>query len=206
MEHKGLLVVLAATSGTGKTTVSRELIERWPRASISVSFTTRAPRKGEVDGEHYHFISRERFQEMIANDEFLEFAEVHGNYYGTGLQATRDMLAQGRDILLDIDVQGAENVRQQFGEQCVLIFLLPPSWDAMLQRLTDRGTDDEAEINKRLQTARTEMPLAGSFDYLVVNGFLEEAVQSVLAILRATPHRTALMQPYLDELLRNMPA
>lgn len=205
MTHPGLLVVLAATSGTGKTTVSHELIKRWPRASLSVSFTTRQPREGEVDGEHYHFITRERFEAMIAEDAFLEWAEVHGNYYGTGEQATRDMLAQGRDILLDIDVQGAEVIRDKFGAQCVLIFLLPPSWHAMLERLQGRGTDDEAEIKKRFETARTEMPLAKHFDYLVINNFLDEAVQTILAILHAAPHRTALMQADLDELIATMP-
>lgn len=203
--RKGLLLVLAATSGTGKTTVSHRLQEIWSNAEFSVSYTTRSPRVGEQDGVDYHFVSRETFEAMIANSELVEWAEVHGNYYGTGRQATQQMLDAGKDILLDIDVQGAQSIRQQFGARCVLVFLLPPSWDAMLQRLRGRNTDDEAEINKRLNTARTEMPLAQEFDFLIVNEDIDETAQAIAAVLHACSYRTGLMEPTLNELLHTMP-
>ena len=205
MKRKGSLLVLAATSGTGKTTVSHRLLEVWPNAEISVSYTTRKPRMGEQDGIAYHFVSREHFTLMIEKQELVEWAEVHGNYYGTGKDATHKMLNAGKDILLDIDVQGAQSIREQFREQCILVFLLPPSWEAMLQRLRGRGTDDETEIAKRVQTARLEMPLAQDFDYLVVNEDLEEAVQAIASILHAVAHRTPLMQDTLQTLLQTMP-
>lgn len=204
-QHPGLLVVLAATSGTGKTTVSHELVKKWPRAIFSVSYTTRAPRSQEHDGEDYHFISREQFQQMIAQDEFLEWAQVHDNFYGTGKQITHQLLASGHDILLDIDVQGAHNVRKQFGDRCVLIFLLPPSWDVMLQRLRGRNTDNETEIAKRLQTARHEMPLAQHFDFVVVNEDLQQTVDTIITILQASRYRTSLMHNHLAQLLATMP-
>lgn len=203
-EQTGLLVVIAAASGTGKSTVCRALIQSYEKATISVSYTTRAPRTGEVNGVHYHFVSKDIFQQMIQSGDLLEWAEVHGNFYGTGKTATEEQIAAGKDVLLDIDVQGAHAVREAFGTRAVLIFLLPPSWDEMVRRLRDRGTESEEAIARRLETARSELPAAESFDYLVINEEIDSTAHDVLAILRARRSAKAHMLHHLTAITDRM--
>lgn len=205
-KERGLLVVIAAASGTGKSTVCQALLQKHPHAALSVSYTTRAPRPGERDGEHYHFVSEETFQEMISGDQLLEWAEVHGHFYGTGRTVTTALCDAGRDVLLDIDVQGARNIRKSYGEQAILIFLLPPSWDAMVARLRGRGTEDEATIARRLQTARDELPAAAEFDYLIVNDQLEDTVNAILQTLAVERRRAHRMQATLKQIIHDMNA
>jgi len=205
MARKGILMVVAATSGTGKSTVCQRVRQKWPHAAISISYTSRSPRQGEEDGVAYHFVSRETFEKMIAKDEFIEWAEVHDNYYGTSRKETLKMLDRGMHILLDIDVQGAYLIRKTFEKQSILLFLLPPSWDEMIRRLRDRKTETEAAIQRRIQTARIELPAARDFDYLVVNDNLDEAVSSVISILQSESLRTHATNSFLEKLIEKTP-
>lgn len=203
-KETGLLLVVAAASGTGKSTVCNRLLERHERAALSVSTTTRAPRGEEKDGVHYHFVTREVFEQMIDDGALLEWAEVHGNFYGTGRAAIEAQLAAGKDVLLDIDVQGARAIKDAFGPQAVLVFLLPPSWQVMERRLRDRGTENEQAIARRLDTARAELPAASEFEFLVVNDQVDGAASQIVAILTAARARAALMRPTLDVILGQM--
>lgn len=179
----GVPIVLSGPSGGGKTSVCDELVRRRTDVAFSVSATTRAPRSNEVNGRHYRFVDRARFEQMVATDELLEWAEVHGEMYGT----PRDQLEcvrEGRTLLLDIDVQGARDVRRRVPE-AVLVFLLPPSAESMLARLRGRGTEDEKTLHRRMRTALAELDAVGEFDYAVVNDDLEATVDAVEAILEA---------------------
>ncbi|MCB9639832.1 MAG: guanylate kinase [Myxococcales bacterium] len=202
---EGLLLVIAASSGTGKSTVCQELLTQSSRCQLSVSYTTRPPRNNEKDGEHYHFVSKETFEGMIERQEFLEWAKVHDNYYGTSRLATEQAMAQGRDILLDIDVQGARQIRELHGKNSILIFLLPPSWDVMVQRLRGRGTESEERIQRRLKTAREEIPTATDFDYIVENDDLTETVKTIQAICRSERHSASRMGSQLQSFLTQIP-
>jgi guanylate kinase len=174
-------LVLAAPSGAGKTTIARSLVERFPRFVFSVSATTRRPREGEREGEDYHFVSRERFGEMVEGGELVEWAEVHGNLYGTPRRNLDEAAARGEHVVLDIDVQGADQIREQV-PAAVRIFVLPPSAEVLWSRLTARGTEDLNEVRRRLRRARQELARAGSFHHVVVNDELEKAVATVRAI------------------------
>lgn len=196
---RGIPFLVAAPSGTGKTTVCRELLKRDDRLRFSVSHTTRAPRAGEVDGEHYHFVDVKTFGRMVAAHEFLEHAEYANNLYGTSWQALRAPLASGFDLLLEIEVQGARQVRRkhrEHGLDVCFIFLLPPSRAELERRLRERGTDSEEAIAKRLAVADVELEAAELFDYAVVNGELARAVDDLLAIVRG------VREGRLDELAR----
>ncbi len=179
---KGTLFIISAPSGTGKTTILKEIIGHIPRISFSVSHTTRQPRRGERDGVDYFFVDKESFTEMQERDDFLEWAEVHGNFYGTGKQSVTDQLNQGRDIVLDIDVQGAEQLRRSSIE-AVFIFITPPSWQELEKRLTERGTDDKTTIALRLKNARKEMKDAGLYEYVIINDTVSEAADVLRAII-----------------------
>jgi guanylate kinase len=176
--------VVAAPSGTGKTTVCRLVVERDPAVELSVSHTTRERRPGEQDGVAYHFVPREEFQRLIDADAFLEWAEYHGNRYGTSWQALEAPLARGHDVLLEIEIQGARQVRERRPD-ARLVFLLPPSLEALEARLRARGTESAATVEGRLRLARRELAAADGFDYAVVNDDLERCVGHLLAILRA---------------------
>ena len=177
--------VVAAPSGTGKTTVCRRVVESDPRVELSVSHTTRERRPGEQDGAAYHFVSREEFQRLIDAKAFLEWAEYHGNRYGTSWAALEKPLARGRDVLLEIEVQGARQVRDRRPD-ARLIFLLPPSMDALATRLRARGTESAEAVAERLQLAESELAEAdGLFHYAIVNDDLETCVAQLLAILHA---------------------
>ena len=186
----GNLYVVAAPSGAGKTTLVRLLLEREADVHLSVSFTTRSPRPGERDGRDYHFVDAATFREMIARQEFLEWAEVHGNFYGTSNKWIAGQLAAGHDVLLEIDWQGAQQVRSAFPE-AIGIFILPPSMDELTSRLTARGTDSADVIARRLAAAQAEMRHVGEFDYVIINASLEQALDDLRAVVRASRLRLA---------------
>ncbi len=181
----GNLYVVAAPSGAGKTTLVRMLLESEQGVHLSISYTTRAPRPGEVDGREYHFVDVEKFRGMIDRHEFLEWAEVHGNFYGTSKKWIADQLATGADVLLEIDWQGAQQVRKLF-PQAIGIFILPPSMEELTRRLTGRGTDSVEVIERRLAAAQAEMRHVGEFDYVIINDLLERALEDLRAVVRAS--------------------
>lgn len=182
--RRGIPFVLSAPSGTGKTTVCREVVRRDPGIEFSVSHTTRPRRSGEVEGRDYHFVDRERFEALAKEGAFVEWAEYGGNLYGTSFASLDRPLAEGRDLLLEIEVQGAAQLRERRGDARFL-FLLPPSLEELERRLRGRGTDDEEGIARRLALARRELRAVHHFDYAVVNQALEPTVEAVLGIVAA---------------------
>lgn len=183
-QRRGLLFIVSAPSGAGKTSLVAALLERDPRMVVSVSHTTRRRRARERNGINYHFIDDARFCTMIEAGEFLEHAEVFGNRYGTSAAAVDAELDQGRDVILEIDFQGAAQVRQRFPDT-VSIFILPPSADALQARLTSRGEDDDSVIRQRLDKARWEMSHYRDYDYLIVNDDFETALADLSCIVRS---------------------
>jgi len=180
----GFPVVVAAPSGTGKTTVCRQVVSRDPKIEFSVSHTTRACREGERDGVDYHFVDQAEFMREAESDGFLEWAVYNDHRYGTSWRAIEAPLAEGRDVLLEIEVQGARQVRERRPD-ARFVFLLPPSFEMLRARLTGRGTDTPEQVERRLELARRELEAVGDFDYAVVNDDLEACVRDVLAILEA---------------------
>jgi guanylate kinase len=179
---QGRLYVVAAPSGAGKTSLVKALMEREPRIRFSVSYTTRKPRPNEVAGRDYHFVSAERFQEMLANHEFLEHARVFDNCYGTGVRTVQEALANGEQLLLEIDWQGARQVRARLPDTCS-IFIMPPSRDALELRLKGRSTDSAEVIQRRLQDAAEDLGHWSEFDFVVINDRFEGAIEDLLAIV-----------------------
>lgn len=180
----GNVFVVSAPSGAGKTSLVRALLEADPQVRLSVSYTTRPPRPGEVDGVHYHFVSVEQFMEMLNRGDFLESAQVYGNYYGTSQRWIEEQLAAGTDILLEIDWQGAAQIRRLM-PKAVSIFILPPSLEALRARLQGRGQDTEEVIERRLAAAREDMSHVGEFDYVIINDDFSTASQDLQAVVRA---------------------
>lgn len=182
-------VVLSAPSGAGKTTIARALVAREEDFAFSVSATTRPPRNYEVHGHDYWFLSKAEFEEMVARGEFAEWAQVHGDLYGTPTKSLADAGQGGNHVVLDIDVQGAMQIRETVPD-ALLLFILPPSVDVLFQRLTGRGTEEEETLRRRLTTALTELEAAEAFDFFVVNEDLDEAVREVRTLARtgARPH------------------
>jgi guanylate kinase len=179
-------LVLSAPSGAGKTTIARRLRERRGDVVFSISATTREPRPGEVDGVDYHFVSEDAFRRMIEAGELIEWAEVHGSYYGTPLANVRQARERGEYLALDIDVQGARQIRAAVPD-AVHVFILPPSGQALVERLVGRGSEDEARVQKRLRNALAEIATAAEFDHVVVNDDLDAAVEDVNAVLEGRP-------------------
>ena len=189
---KGKLFIISAPSGAGKSTVLNKVMAQLSGLAFSISHTTRVPRKGEQDGKEYHFVDRDTFSAMIEDGQFLEHADVHGNFYGTSRLAVQEQLNQGLDVILDIDVQGAKIIRDADEIKAVSIFLAPPSLKELERRLRGRGLDSEETIIKRLKNAGTELRSLREFDYLIVNEDLDEAVrmfESIILAERAKSHR-----------------
>ena len=179
----GTLYIISAASGAGKTTLVNAVLQQVDDLEVSVSHTTRAPREGEVDGVNYHFVDKDRFEEMVEASEFIEYATVFGNMYGTSRQHIQEQLLKGKDVILEIDWQGARQIRQLMPD-CRSVFIVPPSTEALRQRLTSRGTDDEDIIARRMQEAISEMSHYVEFDYLVINDDFDEARENLAAIIR----------------------
>ncbi|MBV8466738.1 MAG: guanylate kinase [Burkholderiales bacterium] len=201
--NKGNLYVVTAPSGAGKTTLVLALLAAEPQVQLSVSYTTRAPREGEADGRDYHFVSREKFMEMVNHGDFLEHAEVHGNLYGTSQSWITDAISSGRDILLEIDWQGAQQVRKIFPD-AIGIFILPPSAAVLEQRLRNRGKDSEEAIRQRLINAREEISHVDEFDYAIVNEHIDLAVRDIVGIVRAERCRLAKQSLRHGELIASL--
>lgn len=187
-QKKGQLIVLSGPSGSGKSTVIKKLMEKRGNIHFSVSYTTRQPRTGEVDGVSYNFVDRAEFDRMIVNNEFLEYAEYSGNCYGTSLKVIEEKQAAGMDVMLDIEVQGAANVRAKC-PGAVLVFIVPPTYGELERRLRGRGTDPEEVIQKRLARALEEIEEVGMYDYLVINDEVVKAADELDAIMTAAECR-----------------
>jgi guanylate kinase len=186
----GNLFIICAPSGAGKTSLVNALLEREPDIELSISYTTRAPRPGETDGRNYHFVTREQFLEMAGRGEFLEHAEVHGNFYATSQSWINARRAEGKDILLEIDWQGAAQVRGQIPD-AVGVFILPPSPETLRRRLEGRGQDSAEVIEQRLLAARGEVAHVAEFDYVIINRNFDVAVTDLVSIVRAQRLRLA---------------
>lgn len=182
--RKGKTFIICGPSGVGKGTVVARLMASDPTLYFSVSATTRAPRPGEIDGKHYHFLTQEQFEEWVQEDQFLEHAEFVGNRYGTPRQFIDKAMEQGRDVILDIEIQGAEQVHQKRPD-AVRIFIAPPSWDELERRLIGRGTEDMDKVRSRLQRGKEEFLVAKDFDYFVINDTVDRAVEEISAIMCA---------------------
>ena len=181
---KGNLIIISSPSGGGKGTLIKEIMKNVPQIGYSVSYTTRAMREGEENGRHYYFVSRETFKELIEADEFLEYAEVHGNFYGTSIKQITGETNLGRDIILEIDVQGAENVRKKMPD-AVSIFILPPSFEVLKARLTSRATEKQEDLALRLENSFGEVNRYTEFEYIVINDNVERAAGDLERIILA---------------------
>lgn len=184
MSDRGLLIVLSGPSGAGKGTICSRLRAEMPNLTYSVSMTTRQPRVGEVEGVNYFFRDKEEFEELLKEDAFLEYAKVYDNYYGTPKKHVMDLLDQGKSVLLEIDIQGAMQVKERYSD-AIFIYIVPPSLTELSARLRGRATDSEEVIDKRLSLACSELALAHRYDYIVVNDDLDEATEKTASILRA---------------------
>ena len=201
MSKKGLLFVVSAPSGAGKTTLCNKAINFFPCLKTSVSYTTRKPREGEKEGVDYYFTTEEDFKRMNKVGGFLEYATVHGNMYGTSTSEVKNMLNEGLDLLFDIDVQGAKQIKDK-KKDAVLIFLLPPSLQTCEERLKRRGDDTDEEILLRLDRARKEVENAHWYDYLIINDTIDGAFEKLKSIIIAEKNRTKHVRSLLDHVLK----
>lgn len=197
---KGLLLVISGPSGCGKGTICKKLLSRNQNINFSISATTRKPRKGEANGINYFFVGKEEFKNMIKNDEFLEYASVHGNYYGTPKKYVFEKMAEGENIILEIDVQGALQIKEKYPEG-VFIFILPPSMEELKNRIVKRGTESKEDIDRRLNNAYKEIELAKQYDYIVLNDQVLSAVEKIESIIIAEKNRTLRQKNLLDEII-----
>ncbi|MBR1606696.1 MAG: guanylate kinase [Clostridia bacterium] len=196
--RKGMLLVISGPSGAGKGTLYNRVLAADPTITFSVSYTTRGPRPGEVDGKDYCFVTEDQFRQMLDQDGFLEHADVHGHMYGTPRQPVLDALEAGRSVMLDIDPQGALQVMEKMPD-CVSVFILPPSFAELRRRLTGRGTEKPEEIERRLHNARGEVKFMGKYQYLVVNDDLEVAYRTLQGIVDAEKQRSSRFFPVVEE-------
>ena len=199
MKPQGLLLVLSGPSGAGKGTICQMLREKLPDLAYSVSVTTRQARNGEVDGVNYFFKSVEEVKQMIAEGELLEYAEVYGNYYGTPRSYVMELLNQGKDVILEIDIQGAMQIKKRFPDG-VFVFIVPPSLDELCSRIYKRGTDSEDVIKRRLASATGELAYANEYDYIVVHDVAQKATSKVLTIMEAERYRAARTYFIINEI------
>jgi guanylate kinase len=185
IKRRGLMMVLSSPSGAGKTTISHKLLEAEPNISLSVSVTTRAPRANEKHGKDYYFVDLTEFNLMVNRDQLLEHAKVFGNYYGTPRLPVENTLADGHDVLFDIDWQGTQQLAEKAPEDLVSVFILPPTWHELERRLFSRAQDDPSEINRRMAKAADEMSHWAEYDYVIINRDLDQSVAAVRAILHS---------------------
>jgi guanylate kinase len=198
---RGTLFVVSSPSGGGKGTLIRRVLELVDKLSYSVSYTTRGPRPNEVNGREYFFVDRKTFDEMVADGEFLEWACVHGNFYGTSKRQIAEKIASGIDIILEVDVQGAASVRQLLMDS-VSVFILPPSFEVLRQRLCARGTDAPAELEVRLRNAPDELRQYSLFDYVIINDEVERAAGQLAAIIHAERARCLRQGPFVEQVIK----
>jgi len=184
----GLLIVVSAPSGTGKTTICKEVMKIVPELRFSISCTTREPRKGEIDGRDYHFISREEFEERISGDDFIEWAENHGHLYGTLKEDVEGLVTAGYDVLFDVDPRGAKELKSQYNN-AVFVFILPPSIDVLKERLKKRGSEENAMMKARFERAAKEIGEVVWYDYAIFNDIIDESVDVLKSIYRAEKNR-----------------
>ncbi|MBO5859674.1 MAG: guanylate kinase [Clostridia bacterium] len=203
MSEKGILVVFSGPSGSGKDTVLNELVKADSNVKVSVSMTTREKRDGEIDGVHYYFVTREYFEKKISENSMLEYAEYAKNYYGTPAEPVDEMLSQGKSVILKIEVQGAEQIRNRY-DDVISIFLMPPSLRVLEQRLRGRGTEDEETIQHRLFIAKEEIRKAYDYDYVVINESIESAVADIEAILCAEKCKIERNKKTVSEVINNV--
>jgi len=189
IQRRGNLFVISAPSGAGKTTLCQKLLKKMPHMKLSVSYTTREPRKGEVHDVDYSFVTRDRFRKMIDRGEFAEWATVHGNLYGTSLKRVKELNSKGYDIILDIDIRGALQLRKSH-EGAVYIFVLPPSMETLEKRLVNRGTDADEIIRHRLDNARAEISQYENYDYIIINDRIDKAYKELESIVLSAGLRT----------------
>jgi len=199
MKREGLILILSAPSGAGKTSLCRELFKTFPDMKESVSFTTRKPRHGEIDGEDYYFVSREVFEQMVADDAFAEWAVVHGNMYGTALKTLEDARKNGIDMVLDIDCQGALKLKEQF-DGGIYVFILPPSMAELRRRLESRSSDEQDVIERRIVRAADEIKESRWYDYIIINDNFEVASSELAAIITAHRRKTFRMMEQVGKL------
>lgn len=205
MRRQGILVVVSGFAGTGKGTVMKELLSRYDSYALSISATTRNPRPGEVDGREYFFKTKEEFEQMIEEGAFVEHACYVGNYYGTPKKYVEEQLAAGKDVILEIEIQGALNIKKQF-PKALLLFIAPPSAEVLKQRLTSRGTETQEVIEQRLARAVEESQGIENYDYLVVNDDLEECVKNVHQMIQSERFRMSRRQEDVEELRKQISA
>ncbi|MEJ5299449.1 MAG: guanylate kinase [Thermodesulforhabdaceae bacterium] len=203
MEQRGSLFIVSAPSGAGKTTILKEVRLRLPDLKFSISYTTRPPRYGEEHGKDYFFVSREEFLKGIEDSRFVEWAYVHGNYYGTDRNMIENWIANGQDVILDIDVQGAREIKCQY-PQSVTVFILPPSWRELERRLRLRGTDSSDVIERRLQNAVKEIEESFWYDYLIVNDEVSKAASQLMAIITSFRCRTSRQFGFLKRIFSDL--
>ena len=203
MKKQGTLVVVSGFAGTGKGTVMKELLGRYDSYALSISATTRNPRPGEVDGREYFFKTKEEFEQMIERDEFVEHACYVGNYYGTPKKYVQEQLAAGKDVILEIEIQGALNIKSQFPD-ALLLFIAPPSPDVLKERLVGRGTETEEVIEQRLARAVEESKGIENYDYLVVNDDLDECVENVHQMIQSAGWKMSRREADVEELRRQI--
>lgn len=197
---KGILFIISSPSGGGKGTLIREVLRTVPNIGYSVSFTTRKIREGEENGVHYNFISREEFQNLINQGEFLEYAEVHGNYYGTSKSQVERETALGRDIILEIDVQGADLIREKTSET-VEVFILPPSFEVLKERLTARQTESNEDLELRLKNSKDEVKNYTKFDYVIINDEVSKAVNDLQSVIYAERNKRERQDESVEKIL-----
>lgn len=203
MSAHGSLLIISAPSGAGKTSLVNALVKKMPKVQVSVSHTTRSQRSGEEDGVAYNFIDREQFQAMMSDNIFLEHAEVFGNYYGTSKKWVEETLALGVDVILEIDWQGAQQIRNLF-PNTMSVFILPPSEEALVERLTQRNQDDGHIIENRMEKAKSEISHYNEYDYLIVNDIFDNALDDLICIIRTCRLRTERHKREIQDLIDNL--